>query len=65
MALGADFVFMGRAMMYGVMAYGEAGAAHAMRLIHEELANVMTQLGAPRLEDLAGRLDPSNPARAT
>ncbi|MEM1314272.1 MAG: alpha-hydroxy acid oxidase [Pseudomonadota bacterium] len=63
-ALGADFVFLGRAMMYGVMAYGAEGAAHAMRLIHEELANVMTQLGAPTLEDLAGRLDPLNPARA-
>jgi len=55
-ARGADFVFLGRAMMYGVIAGGEVGAQHAMTILREELANVMTQLGCPKLSDLPGRL---------
>jgi len=42
---GADMVFSGRAMMYGVAALGEVGAEHAIELLREELSQVMEQLG--------------------
>jgi len=42
---GADMVFSGRAMMYGVAALGEVGAEHAIELLREELSQVMAQLG--------------------
>jgi len=42
---GADMVFSGRAMMYGVAALGEVGAGHAIKILHEELHQVMEQLG--------------------
>lgn len=42
---GADMVFSGRAMMYGVAALGEVGAGYAIELLREELNQVMGQLG--------------------
>jgi isopentenyl diphosphate isomerase/L-lactate dehydrogenase-like FMN-dependent dehydrogenase len=44
LAQGADMVFSGRAMMYGVAALGEAGAEHVIELLQEELRQVMEQL---------------------
>jgi len=44
LAQGADMVFSGRAMMYGVAALGEAGAEHVIDLLQEELRQVMEQL---------------------
>ncbi|MGI9597075.1 MAG: alpha-hydroxy acid oxidase, partial [Acidimicrobiales bacterium] len=45
LALGADFVFCGRAFMFGLGAAGEPGAAHAYEILHEGLVNTMVQTG--------------------
>jgi L-lactate dehydrogenase (cytochrome) len=55
-ALGADFVFCGRAFMFGLGAAGEAGAAHAYEILRDGLANTMVQTGCERLDQLADRL---------
>ena len=36
-ALGAKGTYIGRAMLYGLGAMGEAGVDHALRIIHNEL----------------------------
>ena len=57
LAVGADFVFLGRAFYYAVGAIGEAGAAHAIHVLREELTITMGQLGAGRPRDLPSFLD--------
>jgi|TARA_B100000315_G_C14555879_1_gene578110 L-lactate dehydrogenase (cytochrome) len=52
MARGADFVFLGRAFMYGVAALGEAGAAHAVELLRLELEQILGQIGCPDIASL-------------
>jgi L-lactate dehydrogenase (cytochrome) len=56
LALGADFVMMGRPFMYGVGALGEAGGAHAIEILRDDLKNNMIQLGCARIEELSERL---------
>lgn len=56
LALGASFVFCGRAFMYGVGALGVPGADHAYKVLHEDLVNVMQQTGCERLDQLAERV---------
>ena len=56
LALGADFVMLGRAFVYGVAAAGRPGAAHAMKVLRDELSNVMTQLGCREIGELRERL---------
>ena len=56
LALGADFVLMGRPFYYGVAAMGEKGADHIMALFKEELRCVMGQLGCATLPELKDRL---------
>jgi isopentenyl diphosphate isomerase/L-lactate dehydrogenase-like FMN-dependent dehydrogenase len=56
LALGADFVMLGRSFVYGVAAAGRPGAAHVMKVLRAELANVMTQLGCTRTAELKDRL---------
>lgn len=55
-ALGASFVFCGRAFMYGLGALGTSGPAHAYEILREDLVNVMHQTGCERLDQLADRL---------
>lgn len=45
-ALGADFVFTGRALSYGVGAGGAVGAQRAMDILKLELVRALGQLGA-------------------
>ena len=45
LALGADFVFMGRPFGYANAVGGEAGAAHAIGLLKKELRSDMAMLG--------------------
>lgn len=45
-ALGADFVFTGRALAYGVGAGGAVGAQRAMDILKLELVRALGQLGA-------------------
>ena len=55
-AMGADFVFCGRAFLFGVAALGAEGAGHAYDVLADELVNVMAQTGCRQLADLPLRL---------
>ncbi len=48
MALGADFVFVGRPYMYGTAALGTRGGEHVTNIFVEDLTNNMKQLGITR-----------------
>lgn len=52
-ALGADFVFLGRAFIFGVGALGKTGGDHTAEILLDELKNVMSQLGCANLEELS------------
>lgn len=52
LALGADMVFLGRAVMYGAAAGGEAGVRRALQLLRGEIDRVLALLGCPSSEDL-------------
>jgi len=56
LALGADFVMLGRAFHYGLGALGEPGAAHALDILRQDMIANMGQIGTRRLADLPGRL---------
>ncbi len=56
LAVGADFVFCGRAFLFGVAALGHKGAAHAYDVLADELVNVMAQTGCRHTADLPLRL---------
>lgn len=55
-ALGADFVMMGRTWHYALAALGPAGPAHLVEMLAKDMEANMGQLGARRLGDLAGCL---------
>lgn len=55
-ALGADFVMLGRAWHYALAALGEAGPAHLVDMLRLDLQSNMGQLGARRLTDVRARL---------
>lgn len=59
LALGADHVFVGRPMAYAAAIGGEAGVAHAIRLLKDEIHRDMALLGVERL----GQLGPERLAR--
>lgn len=59
LALGADFVMLGRPFMYGVAALGEAGGGHVVEILREDLRNNMVQLGCRELGELSDRLQTS------
>jgi L-lactate dehydrogenase (cytochrome) len=56
LALGADFVLLGRAFMYGVSALGKRGGNHVAQILKDDLTNNMTQLGCSNLSELTSRL---------
>lgn len=58
LALGADFVMLGRAWHYALAALGDLGPAHLADLLAKDMAANMGQLGARRLSDLPARLLP-------
>jgi L-lactate dehydrogenase (cytochrome) len=51
-ALGADFVLVGRAYLFGLMAGGERGVDRAAEILSREVARTMRLLGATRISDL-------------
>ena len=55
-ALGANFVMLGRAFHYGLGAMGEPGAAHVLDILRQDMVANMGQIGAKALGDLAERL---------
>jgi L-lactate dehydrogenase (cytochrome) len=56
LALGADFVLVGRPFYYAVAAMGAKGADHIMQLFKAELRCTMGQLGCATLPELRDRL---------
>lgn len=52
LAIGAKAVLIGRATLYGCAAAGEAGAAHALSLLANEIDVAMAMVGVTRLDQL-------------
>ncbi|MCC7079850.1 MAG: alpha-hydroxy-acid oxidizing protein [Burkholderiales bacterium] len=52
LALGAQFVFIGRPFLYAAVVAGDEGVAHAIRLLREEIDRDMALLGLPSLTDM-------------
>lgn len=52
LALGADACMIGRAWAYAVAAAGEAGVAHVLRIIRNEMTVAMSLTGCTRVGDL-------------
>lgn len=53
LALGADFVLVGRAYLYGLMAGGEAGVDRAIQLLRDDLTRTLRLLGVTSHGDLS------------
>ncbi len=56
LALGAHAVMLGRAVLYGVAAGGEAGAARALSIMTSEMDRVLALLGCRAIGDLGDGL---------
>jgi (S)-mandelate dehydrogenase len=52
LCLGAKYVFVGRATLYGVTAGGRAGATRALDIFRDEIDRTMTQIGVPDIKGL-------------
>jgi len=52
LALGADFVLLGRAWAYALAARGEAGVAHVLKLIDAEMRVAMALTGCTKIDQL-------------
>ncbi|MEM7562515.1 MAG: alpha-hydroxy acid oxidase [Pseudomonadota bacterium] len=57
LALGADFVLLGRAFMFALGALGEQGPKHAMGILEAELRMTLGQLGCSEIKRLPEFLD--------
>lgn len=55
-ALGADFVMLGRAFHYGLGALGAEGPNHVAGILEADMISNMHQIGATRLDELAKRI---------
>ncbi len=55
-ALSADFVWLGRATLYGVAAGGLAGAERAVAILRDEIAATLAQTGVARMADVDATL---------
>jgi len=58
LALGADFCMIGRAVHYGLAAFGARGAAHAVTILRGQLMTDMANAGCARLADLPEHVVP-------
>lgn len=59
-AQGADFVLLGRAIVYALAAIGPSGPDHAITILKEEFRQTMSQLGCSNQSDLRSRLVPAS-----
>ncbi|MGI3170759.1 alpha-hydroxy acid oxidase [Pseudooceanicola sp. C21-150M6] len=55
-ALGADFVMLGRPWLWGVVSFGARGAAHVSHVLTEDMTSAMVQMAITRPEEVRGRL---------
>ena len=67
LCLGARFVFVGRATLYGTAAGGLSGAQKAIDILRKEIDLVMGQIGCPSLDRIGPDflLQPDAPALRT
>ena len=56
LALGADFVLLGRAWAYALGARGQAGVAHVLKLIDAEMRVAMALTGCTRVDQINGEI---------
>jgi L-lactate dehydrogenase (cytochrome) len=54
LALGADFVLLGRAWAYALAASGEMGVAHVLKLIDAEMRVAMALTGCTKIAEIDG-----------
>ena len=54
LALGADFVFLGRAFMFGIGAFGQEGGDIAMEILLAEMKADMQNLGVETIDEVKG-----------
>ena len=52
LALGADFTYIGRAYLYGLMAGGQAGVERSLEILTNELRRTMKLLGVSHVKEL-------------
>ncbi len=52
LCLGAQFVFVGRATLYGAAAGGMTGVRRALKILTDEIHRVMAQIGCARIAEL-------------
>lgn len=62
LCLGAQFVFVGRATLYGAAAGGAPGVHKAIDILRDEIDRVMAQLGCASLQQLDERYLVKDPA---
>ncbi len=60
LALGADFVMLGRAWHYALGAVGEKGPAHLADMLRRDMEANMGQIGTKTLADLKARVVPTH-----
>jgi L-lactate dehydrogenase (cytochrome) len=65
LALGADFVLLGRAWAYALAARGEAGVAHVLKLIDAEMRVAMALTGCTRISEIDGTILDREDGQAT
>lgn len=52
MAMGARAVLVGRSVLFGTAVAGEAGARHALTILHDEIDRTLALLGCPDVRSL-------------
>jgi L-lactate dehydrogenase (cytochrome) len=52
LAMGADFVFVGRPFLYAAAVGGEAGVRHAISILSQEVDRNLALLGCQRPEEV-------------
>ncbi|WP_170360295.1 alpha-hydroxy acid oxidase [Ruegeria arenilitoris] len=55
LALGADFVMLGRGFLYGLAALGSRGPAHVIDILRQDMLANMGQMGLAKLDQLTLR----------
>lgn len=55
-ALGADFVMLGRPWLWGVASFGARGADHVTHVLTEDIKSAMVQMGITRPQEARDRL---------
>jgi isopentenyl diphosphate isomerase/L-lactate dehydrogenase-like FMN-dependent dehydrogenase len=52
LAIGASAVGIGRAALFGLAGYGQAGVEKVLEILQDELFTTMQMCGAPTLQDI-------------